>query len=54
MPSHALRPASLNYLGLLGIEGRNFGQLVHLFTDVTLGAREYLDLEFVLAGEKDQ
>jgi len=54
LPGRALRPTSLNYLGLLGINGKDFGQLVHLVHDVALGAREHIDLEFMLSGEKDQ
>jgi len=54
LPSRAIRPPSLNYLGILGVNGKNFGQLVYLIHDVILGPREHLDLEFILAGEKDQ
>jgi len=54
LPGRALRPTSLNYLGLLGVGGKDFGQLVHLVHDVALNAREHLDLEFVLSGESDQ
>ena len=40
----------MNYFGLLGVNGENFGQLVHLLHDIVLEAREHLDLEFTLAG----
>jgi len=50
LPSRAIRPSSLNYLGLLGVQGENFGQLVHIVNDVVLDAREHMDLEFTLAG----
>jgi hypothetical protein len=54
LPGRALRPTSLNYLGLLGVHGKDFGQFVHLVHDVALGAREHIDLEFILSAEKDR
>ena len=44
-----LRPVSLNYFGLLGPRGENFGQLIHLVKNIKLEPRRHLDLEFVLA-----
>jgi hypothetical protein len=49
IPSRILRPASLNYFGLLGPEGKNFGQLSYVIEEVILDAREFIDLEFNLS-----
>jgi len=54
IPSKSLRPSSLNYFGLLGPTGENFGQLVHLLNDVMLEPKAFIDLEFSLAGGIDK
>ena len=33
-PHQQIRPATLNYLGLLGLRGENFGSFVHILRDV--------------------
>ena len=50
IPSRVLRPASLNYYGLLGPTGKNYGQFIYHLPEVLLEAREYIDLEFNLTG----
>jgi hypothetical protein len=52
IPSRIIRPASLNYFGLLGPPGRaqGFGQFVYHLPEVILDAREFIDLEFNLTG----
>lgn len=47
------RPGSLNYFGLLGPSGKNFGQLVHVIDNILLHKLEHVDLEFSLAGAGD-
>ena len=49
IPSRVLRPSSLNYFGLLGPLGKDFGQLSFVLEEVMLGAREFIDLEFRLS-----
>jgi len=50
IPSRITRPASLNYFGLLGPQGKGFGQFVYHLPEVILDAREFIDLEFNLTG----
>jgi hypothetical protein len=49
-----LRPDSLNYFGLLGPSGDNFGQLVYLLNEILLEPKGFIDLEFTLAGGVDK
>ena len=51
LPSRLLRPASMNYFGLLGPTGQNFGQFTYHIPEVLLAPREFLDLEFNLTGK---
>lgn len=37
-PHQQIRPLTLNYLGLLGLRGENFGSFVHLLRDVEIAA----------------
>lgn len=46
IPSPALRPSSLNYYGLLGPEGKDFGQVTYHLSEVLLAPREFIDLMF--------
>ena len=51
MPTQARMPSSLNYLGLLGPKGTDFGQFVFHQEDFQLEARQYMDFFFKLAGD---
>lgn len=46
LPNKVMQPASLNLLGLLGPKGKDFGQLVYLIPQTTLGPQEHIELEF--------
>lgn len=46
IPSAALRPASLNYFGLLGPEGKGFGQATHHIAEILLQPRQFVDYMF--------
>lgn len=49
IPSRILRPDSLNYYGLLGPNGKGFGQFTYQLDEVILDAREFIDLTFNLS-----
>lgn len=51
MPSALLRPASLNYFGLLGPSGAGFGQVTYQLPELLLQPREYFDLHFNVSGQ---
>jgi len=51
IPSAALRPASLNYFGLLGPEGKDFGQIIYYLSDVLLLPDQHLDLSFNVSSD---
>ena len=50
LPPQAQRPTSLNFFGLLGPTGENFGQLVHVLHGVHLGPEEEIDFELLMSG----
>ena len=53
LPIQAQRPVSLNYFGLLGPTGENFGQYVQALHGLNLGPEEEISFEFILSGAKN-
>ena len=49
-PHQNIRPTSLNYFGLLGPRGENFGSFVYILRDVEIIGAEIVELGFLLAG----
>jgi hypothetical protein len=43
-----IRPTTLNYLGMLGPEGKDFGSFVHIMKDVNIDGSEKVELSFML------
>lgn len=53
VPTSLMQPTSLNYLGLLGINGTDFGQLVYHMSDIVLAPKEAMDLYFNITKTSD-
>jgi len=49
-----IRPTSLNYLGMLGIHGKDFGSFVHILPDIVIDGTDKVELSFMLAGASDR
>lgn len=49
-----IRPTSLNYLGMLGLKGQNFGSFVHILEDITIDGTDKVELTFMLAGASEK
>jgi hypothetical protein len=45
-----IRPTTLNYYGMLGPEGKDFGSFVHIMRDVDIDGSEEVELNFMLQG----
>ena len=45
-----LRPSSLNFFGMIGPTGKDFGQFTYHLDEVILSPREYIDIEFNFTG----
>ena len=54
VPVQARHPPSLNYYGLLGPKGDNFGSMTYLTSGISLGPREHIEYEFHLAGSEEE
>lgn len=49
LPNKVKKPASMNLLGVLGLKGENFGQVVRMVPHTKLGPTEHIEFEFTLA-----